>query len=149
MDKITCRRRLNLDIHAKIILFISDPNRTEKRYPLARDAVNEFQKLHPDIPVQLQVVYGIDYSSIPYYINSGDALILTSTHEGGPTVVKEALACKVPIVSFNVGDVAERIADIDGCYLCEEQSVDCLVNGLEIALIHGPLHKIPDSAMNN
>ena len=149
MDKITCRRRLNLDVHAKIVLFISDPNRTEKRFPLARDAVNEFQKLHPDIPVQLQVVYGIDYSSIPYYINSGDALILTSTHEGSPTVVKEALACKVPIVSFNVGDVAERIADIDGCYLCESQTIECLVKGLEVAIEQGPIGNLPATAIKN
>jgi len=49
----------------KLFSLSATPNRTEKRFPLARDAVNEFQKLHPDIPVQLQVVYGIDYSSIP------------------------------------------------------------------------------------
>lgn len=149
MDKISCRRRLNLDIHAKIILFISDPNRTEKRFSLARTAVDEYQKLHPNIRIHLIVVTGIDHSLIPYYINSGDALILTSTHEGSPTVVKEALACKLPIVSFDVGDVAERISNVDGCYLCKEETIECLVKGLEIAITHGPLGDLPINAIKN
>lgn len=147
MDKISCRRRLNLDINTKIILFISDPNRTEKRFSLARTAVDEYQKLHPDKHITLLVVNGIDHSMVPAYINSGDALILTSTHEGSPTVVKEALACKLPIVSFDVGDVAERISNVEGCYLCKEQTIECLVKGLEIAITHGPLGNLPESAI--
>ncbi len=149
MDKISCRRRLNLDINTKIILFISDPNRTEKRFSLARTAVDEYQKLHPNIRIHLIVVTGIDHSLIPYYINSGDALILTSTHEGSPTVVKEALACKLPIVSFDIGDVAERIRNVEGCYLCENQTINCLIKGLETALTHGQLRELPQSATKN
>jgi glycosyltransferase involved in cell wall biosynthesis len=34
-------------------------------------------------------------------------------------VIKEALACNLPLVSTDVGDVAERIADVEGCYLCD------------------------------
>jgi len=43
--------------------------------------------------------------------------LLTSLHEGSPTVVKEALACGLPVVSVDVGDVAERIEGIEGCHL--------------------------------
>lgn len=149
MDKKSCRKRLNLDNEAKIVLFISDPNRTEKRFSLARDAVDEYQKLHPDKRITLLMVNGIDHSMVPSYINSGDALILTSTHEGSPTVVKEALACKLPIVSFDVGDVAERISNVDGCYLCKEETIECLVKGLEVAITHGPLGDLPINAIKN
>ncbi len=146
MDKKTSRETLDLDQNDKIVLFMSDPNRTEKRFAFAQKAIEKFQIQHPELRIRLLVVSGVDYSTIPYYINSGDVLLLTSTHEGSPTVVKEALACKVPIVSFDVGDVAERINGIDGCYLCEERTFDCLIKGLEVALEHGPLIDLPESA---
>lgn len=147
MDKDQCRESLNLKHDSRIILFVSDPKRTEKRFPLAQQAVKRLREIHPEYDLQLLVVNGVEYKKIPYYINAGDVLILTSTHEGSPTVVKEALACKVPVVSFNVGDVEERIKEIPGCYLCEDQTVDCLVKGLEIALSHGPLLGISDVAL--
>ena len=40
-----------------------------------------------------------------------------NAHQAGQ--VKEALACDVPVVSVSVGDVAERIAGIDGCHLAD------------------------------
>jgi len=51
------------------------------------------------------------------WLNASNVLLLTSLHEGSPTVVKEALACGLPVVSVDVGDVAERIEGIEGCHL--------------------------------
>lgn len=36
-------------------------------------------------------------------------------------VIKEAMACNLAIVSTDVGDVAEVIAGIEGCYLLEPE----------------------------
>ena len=36
-------------------------------------------------------------------------------------VIKEAMACNLPIVSTDVGDVAEVIAGVEGCYLVEPE----------------------------
>ncbi len=49
-------------------------------------------------------------------------------------VIKEAMACNLPIVSTDVGDVSEVIAGVDGCYLTEpvaEQVADKLIRVLE------------------
>jgi glycosyltransferase involved in cell wall biosynthesis len=66
---------------------------------------------------------------VPVWLNASDALLLTSAHEGSPTVVKEALACNLPVVSVDVGDVADRTAGITGCYL-SEPTPECLADRL-------------------
>jgi glycosyltransferase involved in cell wall biosynthesis len=38
--------------------------------------------------------------------------------------VKESLACNVPVVSVEAGDVRERIAGIDGCYIADPTPED-------------------------
>ena len=57
---------------------------------------------------------------IPYYLNASDLLLLCSDSEGSPTMVKEALACNVPVVSVNVGDVKERLDGVKGSVLAEK-----------------------------
>ena len=59
----------------------------------------------------------VPYNQVPVWLNASDVLLLTSLHEGSPTIIKEALACNVPVVSVDVGDVRERIKEIQGCYL--------------------------------
>jgi glycosyltransferase involved in cell wall biosynthesis len=52
------------------------------------------------------------HESIPLVLNAADVLVLPSDYEGAPTIVREAVACGVPIVSTRVGDVTE----IQKCY---------------------------------
>jgi glycosyltransferase involved in cell wall biosynthesis len=51
-------------------------------------------------------------------------LLLTSTHEGSPNIVKEALACNLPVVSVKVGDVEERICGVENCYITTSEPND-------------------------
>ena len=67
-------------------------------------------------------------------MNACDALLLTSSHEGSPTVIKEALACQVPIVSTDVGDVSERLLGVDNCYVAGTNDVDSLAEKLYTVL---------------
>jgi glycosyltransferase involved in cell wall biosynthesis len=46
---------------------------------------------------------------IPFWMNAADVLLITSSSEGSPTVVHEAMACALPIVAVKVGDVPTRI----------------------------------------
>jgi teichuronic acid biosynthesis glycosyltransferase TuaC len=69
-------------------------------------------------------------------MNACSVLVLTSMHEASPCVIKEALACNLPIVSVDVGDVAERIDGAEGCYLCERTPQDVAAK-LRLALMNG------------
>ena len=71
---------------------------------------------------------------MPVYMSAADVMILTSSHEGSPDVIKEALACNLPIVSVDVGDVRTQIAHIDGCVLCERDDPATLAQGLTAVL---------------
>ena len=66
-------------------------------------------------------------------MNAADVLILCSDTEGSPVVIKEAMACNLPIVSTAVGDVPAVIQHVEGCYLAEQNTED-LADKLELAL---------------
>ena len=57
-------------------------------------------------------------------MNACDVVVLTSMHEASPCAIKEALACNLPIVSVDVGDVAQRIDGVRSCYLCKRTPED-------------------------
>jgi glycosyltransferase involved in cell wall biosynthesis len=72
------------------------------------------------------------------YINASNALILSSLSEGSPNIVKESMACNIPVVATNVGDVVEIIGQTQGCSICSH-APDELAWGIERALQHaGP-----------
>jgi glycosyltransferase involved in cell wall biosynthesis len=58
---------------------------------------------------------------------------MTSKTEGSPQVVKEAMACGCPIVSVDVGDVAERIEGVEGCYVVPTRDPQDIANALQKA----------------
>jgi glycosyltransferase involved in cell wall biosynthesis len=67
---------------------------------------------------------------MPLYMSACDALILTSAGEGSPNVVKEALACNLPVVATDVGDVRERIGTLAGCAVCGNDAPEALAAAL-------------------
>ena len=59
---------------------------------------------------------------------------MTSKTEGSPQVVKEAMACGCPIVSVDVGDVAERTSGVEGCYVVSTREPKDIAEALRKAL---------------
>ncbi len=113
------RAMLGLPSDRHLVLFVGNPARTEKRFWLARESV-EILRDHYKDDAELIAVHGISNEKMPVYMNACNVLLLTSLSEGSPTVLKEALACDLPVVSVDVGDVRQRIAGIKGCTVCKD-----------------------------
>jgi teichuronic acid biosynthesis glycosyltransferase TuaC len=127
IPQLEARRKLGLEFSKLLVLFAANPNNPIKRYALTQKAV-ELIKTRFD--VELVTVYRASHDLIPLYMNACDVLILTSAHEGSPTVIKEALACNLPVVSVDVGDVRRHIENIAGCVLCSDCTPEAIADGL-------------------
>lgn len=66
----------------------------------------------------IRFINEVDYSSIPFWINASELLVLCSLYEGSPTVIREALACNTPVVTLDVGDVRQVFASISDEFIC-------------------------------
>ncbi len=111
------RRALGLDPHKKYLLFAADPQIPVKRFPLAAEVAAHLTSEDPSI--ELLVVYREPQPQLCLFMNACDALIFPSFQEGSPTIVKQAMACNLPILATDVGDVRELIGGTEGCHICE------------------------------
>lgn len=127
--KPEARKHIGFNSDEKLILFIADPSRPEKNFMLAKEAVDTLDSGN----VVLKSVFNIPNAEIPYYLNSADVLLLTSKWEGSVNVVKEAMACNLPVVSTDVGDVKENIKGTKGYYIASFDKDDIALK-LKIAL---------------
>ncbi len=130
MDPEACRQRLGWAAGRFHVLFPANGGDPVKRPWLAQGAVRALKD--QGVPAELHMLSGVPYRDVPLWMNASDVLILTSLQEGSPTVVKEALACGVPVVSVDVGDVAERIFGTDGCHLAGPEPGDLALKLLEV-----------------
>jgi glycosyltransferase involved in cell wall biosynthesis len=111
------RRLLGLDLDRRYVLFASSPDIAVKRFPLAAEAVEILRGRDPSI--ELLVVFKETQERLSLYMNASDALVFPSYQEGSPNIVKQAMACNLPIVATDVGDVTEVIADTEGCFVVD------------------------------
>jgi glycosyltransferase involved in cell wall biosynthesis len=116
------------------VLFPYDPARSVKDHPRAVRVVDSV-RTRVEADVELQTVSGVPHDRMPTYMNAADALLVTSRREAGPMVVREAMACNLPVVSTDVGFAREYLADVTPSHVCE--SDDALVDGLVDVLRRG------------
>ena len=84
----------------------------------------------------LQELRGFSRAEVNHWMCAANCLLLTSKTEGSPQVIKEAMACGCPIVSVDVGDVAERVSGIEGCYAVRTREPKDIAEALQKALAH-------------
>lgn len=113
IDKAEARRRLDLNVEKRIVVFPGAFDNKVKNVSLAKETM----ALLGDSQVELHEMKGYSREKAMLLLCAADVMLLTSLSEGSPQVVKEAMACGCPIVSVDVGDVRERLEGVDGCYV--------------------------------
>lgn len=107
------REKLGWSLDDRIVLFNAGTSPKVKRLDLAEQSLELLRQRMPK--VSMMVLRGTTpHDALPLYMNAADCLLLTSDFEGSPDIVKEALACNLPIVSVDAGDVRERTSGVKG-----------------------------------
>ncbi len=128
MDKILCQEKLGWNTSVKHILFAADPNRPEKNFNLANNALSIVNRKD----CVLHFLRNVPYSEMVYWYNAADVVLLTSKWEGSPNVIKEAMACNRPIITTGVGDVNQIIGDTKFCHVVNFSSQEVANRLIEI-----------------
>jgi glycosyltransferase involved in cell wall biosynthesis len=122
LDKEQCKRRLNLPLNKKSILFISENlDNKRKGFDLFIKAYEEL-KHRDDIcficvgkstgEKKTDIVYlgGIhDQIEMAWMYNAMDLVIIPSREDNLPNTVLEALCCGVPVFGFNIGGMSDLV----------------------------------------
>jgi glycosyltransferase involved in cell wall biosynthesis len=111
MDREKARQELGLALESAQILFAADPAIPRKHFALAKRSVELLRQEHP---CELHAIWNRPQEQLVTWMNACDALLLPSQIEGSPNVVKEAMACNLPVVAAAVGDVAELLNRCEG-----------------------------------
>ena len=120
IEKDSARDICQFQKDKKYVIWCSQIEREEKNYPLAQESIAMLN----DDNVVLYPVQDVPHHMINAYMRAADVLLLTSTREGSPNVIKEAMACNTPIATTNVGDVQWLLEGVEGTYIANEQSAE-------------------------
>ena len=147
LSRSEARQALGIADDARVVLFAGAFDNAVKDAPLAQEAVtmiapnssndlkdfNDFRDLNEGAPI-LQELRGFSRAEVNHWMCAANCLLLTSKTEGSPQVIKEAMACGCPIVSVDVGDVAERVSGVEGCYVVRTREPKDIAEALQKAL---------------
>jgi glycosyltransferase involved in cell wall biosynthesis len=117
IPKHEAQRRLGWDPTESVVLFAGRAEARVKRLDLAEAAMEVVTRHVPG--VRFHVLAGhTPHEDMVFYYNAADCFLMTSDYEGSPNVIKEALACNLPVVSVDVGDVRERLDGVAPSRIC-------------------------------
>ena len=132
IEKKEARRTLGWPEDSGVVLFVTAGGDPRKRLGLAREAVAK-ATTNGDV-VEFRTMQGVPHEQVPVWLSASDVLLLTSFHEGGVNIVKEAMACNLPVVSVDVGDVRERLCGVRQCAVVDA-TPDALGQALRSVLL--------------
>jgi glycosyltransferase involved in cell wall biosynthesis len=118
VERSWCREQLGIPHEAFVMFFPPDPKDKLKRFSLA-EATFDIVRQHRRAGLLL-TGGSIPHNAMPLYYNAADVILQSSYYEGSPTIVKEALACEVPVVSTDVGDTRDLVRGIPYCSVCRD-----------------------------
>ncbi len=121
-----------------LVVLFNGNNPKIKRLDIALAAIEIVIQQFPT--ARLEVLSGdVDPEKIPLMLNASNVVLLCSDSEGSPTIIKEAMACNIPIVSTIVGDTEIRLKDVSGAILTDQNPMD---------IAHSIMSFLPNSSNN-
>ena len=127
--------RRNAHQDYKQIVFPSNKERWVKNYTLFAETL-ELLKSKYGIICREHEIKGMTRQEIATLLATSDLLLMTSHSEGSPQVVKEAMACNLPVVSVPVGDVSYLLDGVKDCYVAKRPDATELA-ALVVQSLHG------------
>jgi glycosyltransferase involved in cell wall biosynthesis len=120
----------------KTVVFPSCASRKEKDHPLFVATLEHLRGMVPHEVVERQID-GLNRDEVRHLLQRADALLMTSRREGSPQAVKEAMACGLPVVSVDVGDVAQLLEGVEHCRVVMHRDPALLALALRDVLAAG------------
>jgi teichuronic acid biosynthesis glycosyltransferase TuaC len=115
-ERSSCRDALDLPHDRPVVFFPADPNDQNKGFDVVRASLRQME------PEPLLLCGGaIPPSQMAAHINASDVVAQASSYEAAPTVIREAVACGVPVVSTAVGDAERLLAGLPGCFVADRE----------------------------
>ena len=115
------KKKLGLENGIDYILFFYTEGQHVKNNKMAMEVFKLIKDTKPN--TEIIIATDIAHEDLIYYYNSCSVMIITSFHEGSNNSVKEAIACDLPIVTVNVGDVEERLENKRHCYVTNSYDI--------------------------
>ena len=145
VDQLTLNQWVHgkLDKEIKYVLFagafdnaVKDPELAKSVIAVYNSSFANSQSPIANRQIELIELKGYNRDQVTALMYNCHALLMTSKTEGSPQVVKEAMACGCPIVSVDVGDVAERTSGVEGCYVVPTREPKDIAEALRKALAY-------------
>jgi glycosyltransferase involved in cell wall biosynthesis len=153
MDKSEARRRLNLPMDKKIVLFAAvkaaDPRKgmdylAEASRIMAQQhddilfliAGNDGEELGKRLSLPARSLGYVAPQDMPGVYNAADLFVTPSLQENLPNTLMEAMACGTPCVGFHTGGVPEMISHGTNGYVAAYRDADDLAEGI-LGILYG------------
>jgi glycosyltransferase involved in cell wall biosynthesis len=107
-DKEHCRKLLGWQLSEKFVLFHCGSRPIEKNLSLAEKVISHLKQKMGKVNF-IVIEFNLTQEQLSVMYSAADILLFTSLNEGSPNVVREAIACGLPVVSVEVGDVSKWI----------------------------------------
>jgi teichuronic acid biosynthesis glycosyltransferase TuaC len=120
LDYEETKRELGLRNDTKYILFLGDKSNPRKNFKLLMETLKNINYKN----VEILSPFPVEHETVVKYLNAADVLAFTSYLEGSPNLVKEAMACNLPVVTSEVGDTKWLIENSNGNFIAKLNTID-------------------------
>lgn len=111
LDRAECRLKLGLDPGKYYVFFPASPKRPEKNAAFAYSFAGKYKSWLERENIEFVFGGGVESESMPIWMNAMDCMVSFSDYESDGMVFKEAMACNLPVITFDVGNARIYFGD--------------------------------------